>query len=99
MDTQHSQPPNLATRLRLARVDERIAALLDTAVREELEVDRLRDRDTAAADRLTELVGAAARRAGPCAVNKFAVELLELLADAPDLRDHVARPQPELAPS
>lgn len=97
-DTQHSQPPNLATRLRWAKVDERVAALLTAAVEEELGVDLLIGRDAAAAQRLTELVGVAARRTGPCAVNKFALELLELLAEEPDARDLLARPPSELAP-
>lgn len=97
MDTQHSQPPNLATRLRLAKVDERVTALLTAAVLEELAVDGLREHDAGAAQRLTELVEAAARRTGPCAVNKFALELMELLADAPDMRNQVARSRPELA--
>ena len=98
MDIQYSQPPNLATRLRWAKVDERVAALLIAAVGEALGVDLLRGRDAAAAQRLTEFVEVAARRAGPCAVNKFALELLELIAESPDVRDLLARPQPALAP-
>ena len=98
MDTLNAQPPNLATRLRRARVDERVAELLATVVGEELGVNLLRDQDADAARRLTELVEIAARRTGPCAVNKFAVELLELLLDeAPQVRQQVARPRPELA--
>ncbi len=99
MDTQHSQPPNLASRLRSAKVDERVAALLAAAVEEEFGIDLLRGRDPAAAERLTEFFAGAARRTGPCAVNKFALELQELLADAPDVRDLLARPRPELAPA
>jgi hypothetical protein len=99
MDTQHSQPPNLATRLRLAGVDERVAALLAAATEEAFGVEQLRHDDLAAAERLIAIVETAARRAGPCAVNKFALELMELLAGAPDLRDRLSRPQPELAPA
>jgi hypothetical protein len=99
MDTQHSQPPNLATRLRSAKLDERVAALLAAAVGEEFGVDLLWVRDPAGAQRLTAFFDGAARRAGPCAVNKFALELQELLADAPDVRDLLARPHPELAPA
>ncbi len=98
MDTPHPQPPNLATRLRWAKVDERVAALLIAAVGEALGVELLRGRDAAAAQRLTEFIEVAARRTGPYAVNKFALELLELIAEAPDVRDLLARPQPELAP-
>jgi hypothetical protein len=99
MDAQHSQSPNLATRLRLAKVDERVATLLAAAVEEELGVHLLRDHDAATAQRLAELVEIAARRTGPYAVNKFALELMELLAGAPDVRDQLTRPQPELAPT
>jgi hypothetical protein len=99
VDTQHSQPPNLATRLRSAKVDERVAALLTATVGEALGVDLLGGGDAAAAQRLFELVEVAARRTGPCAVNKFALELLELLAGEPAARDLLARPQPELAPA
>jgi hypothetical protein len=96
MDIQHSQPPNLATRLRLARVDERVASLLAAAVEEELGVAQVSDRDAAAGRRLSDLIETAARRSGPCAVNKFALELMELLADAPDVRETVNRLQPAL---
>ncbi len=99
MDIQHSQPPNLATRLRLAKIDDRVATLLATAVREELGLDLLDGRDAEAAARLGELIEIAARRSGPCAVNKFSLELMELLADAPDARDLLSRPRPELAPA
>jgi hypothetical protein len=94
MDTQHSQPPNLATRLRLARVDERVASLLVAAVEEELGVAQVYDRDAAAGRRLSDLIETAARRTGPSAVNKFALEMMELMADAPDVRETVNRPQP-----
>ncbi len=96
MDIQHSQPPNLATRLRLASIDERVASLLAAAVEEELGVAQVRDRDAVAGQRLADLIEAAARRTGPCAVNKFALELMELLADAPDVRETVNRLQPVL---
>ena len=96
MDIQHSQPPNLATRLRLARVDERVASLLAAAVDEELGVAQVSDHDAAAGRRLSDLIETAARRTGPCAVNKFALELMELLADAPDVRETVNRLQPAL---
>ena len=99
MDIQHSQPPNLATRLRLAKLDDRVAALLATAAREELGLDLLGGHDTVAAARLGELIEMAARHSGPCAVNKFALELMELLADAPDARDLLSRPRPEMAPA
>ena len=99
MDNQHSQPPNVATRLRLAKVDDRVAALLAAAAREELGADLLTDQDAPAAARLGELIEVAARRSGPGAVNKFALELMELLADAPDARDLLSRPQPEIAPA
>ena len=52
MDIQHSQPPNLATRLRLAKLDDRVAILLATAAREELGLDLLDGRDADAAARL-----------------------------------------------
>ncbi len=94
MDIQHSQPPNLATRLRLARVDERVASLLAAAVEEELGIAQVGDRDAAAARRLSDVIETAARRSGPCAVNKFALELMELLADAPDVRETMNRLQP-----
>lgn len=94
MDTQHSQPPNLATRLRRAGVDERVASLLAAAVEEELGIAQVRGRDAAAGRRLSDLIETAARRTGPCAVNKFALELMELLADAPDVRETVNRLQP-----
>jgi ketopantoate reductase len=94
MDIQHSQPPNLATRLRLAKLDDRVATLLATAVREELGLDLLDGRDAEAAARLGELIEMAARHSGPCAVNKFA-----LLADAPAARDLLSRPRPEMAPA
>ena len=99
METQPAQPTNLATRLRSAKLDERVAALLASAAGEEYGVDLLRDRDPAAAQRLTEFFYGAARRAGPGAVNKFALELQELLAEAPDVRALLARPRPELAPA
>ena len=54
------------------------------------------DRDAAAGRRLSDLIETAARRTGPCAVNKFALELMELLADAPDVRETVNRLQPAL---
>jgi hypothetical protein len=94
MDTQHSQSPNLATRLRRAGVDERVASLLAAAVEEELGIAQVRGRDAAAGRRLSDLIETAARRTGPCAVNKFALELMELLADAPDVRETVNRLQP-----
>jgi hypothetical protein len=99
MDIQHSQTPNLATRLRLAKVDDRVAKLLATAACEELGLDLLDGRDAGAAARLGELIETAARHSGPCAVNKFALELMELLADAPDARDLLSRPRPEMAPA
>jgi hypothetical protein len=99
MDIQHSQPPNLATRLRLAKLDDRVAILLATAAREELGLDLLDGRDADAAARLGELIERAACHSGPCAVNKFALELMELLADAPDARDLLSRPRPEMAPA
>ena len=99
MDIQHSQPPNLATRLRLAKLDDRVAILLATAAREELGLDLLCGHDAEASTRLGELIETAARHSGPCAVNKFALELMELLADAPDARDLLSRPRPEMAPA
>ena len=99
MEIQHSQPPNLATRLRLAKLDDRVAILLATAAREELGLDLLDGRDADAAARLGELIERAARPSGPCAVNKFALELMELLADAPDARDLLSRPRREMAPA
>ncbi len=99
MDIQHSQPPNVATRLRLANVDDRVAALLAAAAREELGAALLTDRDAPAAARLGALIEMAARRSGPVAVNRFALELMELLADDPDARDLLSRRQPEVAPA
>lgn len=89
MDTRF---PNLATRLRQANVDERVAALLAAALNVELGVDGLRDRDLAAAQRLAELIEAAARQAGSSAVSKAVFEMLELLDEAPDLRAKLTRP-------
>ena len=43
MDTARPEPPNLAARLRRTKVDERVAALLATAVAEELGAGLLRD--------------------------------------------------------
>ena len=94
MDIQHSQRPNLATRLRLARVDERVASLLAAAVEEELGVELVRDRDAVAGRRLSDLIETAARRTGPSAVTKFALEMMELIADAPDVRETLNRLQP-----
>ena len=99
MDIQHSQPPNLATRLRLAKLDDRVATLLARATCEEFGLDLLGGPEAGAAARLGELIEKAARHSGPCAVNKFALELMELLADAPDARDLLSRPRPEMAPA
>ncbi|MDA8357041.1 MAG: hypothetical protein M0Z95_12315 [Actinomycetota bacterium] len=96
MDTVRPEPPNLAARLRRAKVDERVAALLAAAVAEELGAGLLRDQDAAAARRLGELVEAAARQTGTSAVNKLVLEVLALLDEAPDLRDQLARLHPEL---
>ena len=96
MDTAHADPPNLAARLRRAKVDERVAALLAAAVAEELGAGLLHDQDAAAARRLTELVEAAARQTGASAVNKLVLEVLALLDEAPDLRNQLARLHPEL---
>ena len=89
MDTQF---PNLATRLRQANVDERVAALLAAALEAELGVDWLRDHDLAAAQRLADLIEAAAHQAGSSAVSKVVFEVLGLLGDAPDLRAKLIRP-------
>jgi hypothetical protein len=86
------QTPNLATRLRRAGVDERIAALLVAELDVELGVDRLRDADPAAARQVTDCVEAAARSAGCAAVSRVVFEVLELLGERPDLRARLARP-------
>lgn len=95
MDTQESRPPNLAARLRRAKVDEHVAALLAAALADELGAGILRDQDEAAARRLAEIIQTAARQAGIGAVNKLALEVLTLLDEAPDLRDQLARLHPE----
>jgi hypothetical protein len=95
MDTARSAPPNLAARLRLAKVDERVAALLAAAIIEELGPDILGDSDEAAMRRLTNLVQVAARQAGTSAVNRFVFELLALLDEQPDLRAKLAQRHPE----
>ena len=96
MDSQHAEPPNLAGRLRRAKVDERVAALLAAAIAEELGAGALRDRDAGAARQLTELVEAAARRTGTSAVNRLVLEVLALLDEAPRLRDQLALLHPDL---
>ncbi len=96
MDALHVAPPNLAARLRSARVCERVASLLAAAAAEELGVDRLDHLDAAAGRRLTEIVEAAAGVTGTSAVNKLVLEVLARLDEAPDLRDELARLQPEL---
>ena len=96
MDAAHPEPSNLAGRLRRAKVDERVAALLAAALADELGAEALRDQDAAAARRLAELVQTAARQAGTTAVNKLVLEVLALFDEAPDLRDQLARLHPEL---
>ena len=96
MDSQHAEPPNLAGRLRHAKVDEPVAALLAAAIAEELGAGALRDQDAAAARQLTELVEAAARRTGTSAVNRLVLEVLALLDEAPGLRDQLALLHPDL---
>ena len=96
MDTEHTEPPNLAARLHQARVDDRVAALLAAAIAEELGAGLLRDQDAAAARQLTELVQAAARRTGTSAVNRLVLEVLALLDEAPDLRNQLALLHPDL---
>jgi hypothetical protein len=96
MDGVHVAPPNLAARLRTARVCERVALLLAAAAAEELGVDRLHAIDATAGRRLTEIVEAAAGATGTSAVNKLVLEVLARLDEAPDLRDELARLQPEL---
>jgi len=86
------QSPNLATRLRGAGVDQRIAALLAAALDAELGVERLRDDDVAAARQVTDCIEAAARSAGCAAVSRVVFEVLELLGERPDLRARLARP-------
>ncbi len=98
MDAAHPRLPNLAARLRRTKVDERVAALLATAVADELGADILRDRDAVAGQRLAELVHVAARRAGTGAVNTLVLEVLAFLDEAPDLRDELARLHPEAGP-
>jgi hypothetical protein len=89
MDTQS---PNLATRLRHANVDKRVAVLVAAALEAELGVEGLRDHDLAGAQRLTALIEAAARRAGSSAVCKAVFEVLELLGEDPELRAKLTRP-------
>jgi hypothetical protein len=96
MDAVHVAPPNLAARLRGAKVCERVASLLAAATAEELGVDRLQDLDATAGRRLMEIVEAAAAATGTSAVNKLVLEVLARLDEAPDLRDELARLQPEL---
>jgi hypothetical protein len=91
VDIQHPQPPNLAARLRGAKVDERVAALLTAAIADDLGVGLLRDQDAAAAQRLTALLAVAARQTAISAVNRFALEVLALLDEAPDLREQLAQ--------
>ncbi len=91
MDSAHSQPPNLSARLHGAKLNERVAALLAAAVAEEFGLALLREQDADAAQRLTALIERAAHQTGTSAVNKFVLEVLALLDEAPDLREEVAR--------
>jgi len=76
-------------------LDERVAALLAAALADELGAGPLGDQDAVAARQLAEIVQTAAHKAGTTAVNRLALEVLELLDEAPDLRDHLARLHPE----
>jgi len=96
MHATHPELPNLAARMRRAKVDERVAAVLAAALADELGAGVLRDQDAAAARRLAEIVQTVARRAGTSAVNKLVLEVLEALDEAPDLRDELARLHPEV---
>ncbi|MGC8635352.1 MAG: hypothetical protein ACP5VP_11995 [Candidatus Limnocylindrales bacterium] len=96
METARPVPPNLATRLHLAGVDARVAAVLAAAVAEDLGVDALRLQDPDAADRLTQILEAPARQAATGAVNKLAFETLALLDEVPDLRDRLGPVRPVL---
>jgi hypothetical protein len=89
METARPVPLNLATRLHLAGVDARVAAVLAAAVAEDLGVDALRRQDPDAADRLTAILEAPARQAATGAVNRLAFETLALLDEVPDLRDRL----------
>jgi hypothetical protein len=54
-------------------MDERVAALLVAAGGDELGVELLRDHNAAAARRLTQLLGVAARQTATSTVNRFVV--------------------------
>jgi hypothetical protein len=95
MHATHPELPNLAARMRRAKVHERVAAVLAVALADQLGAGVLRDQDAAAARRLAEIVQTVARRAGTSAVNKLVLEVLEALDEAPDLRDELARLHPE----
>ena len=85
MDSVHSAPLNLAARLHRAKIDEQVTALLTTAVRAELGLNSWRDDDPAVRE-LADIIRLAALRSGPCAINKFALELMELLSESPEAR-------------
>lgn len=91
MDAAHPIRPNLAARLRGAKLDERVAALLAATLADELGAGVLGDQDAVAARQLAEIVQTAAYKAGTSAVNRLALEVLELLDEAPELRDQLAR--------
>jgi hypothetical protein len=97
MDAAHPVRPNLVARLRGAKLDERVAALLAATLADELGAGQLGDQDAVAARQLAEIVQTAARKAGTSAVNRLALEVLGLLDEAPDLRDQLGRLHPELA--
>ncbi len=96
MDTAHPAPLNLAARLRRAQLDERVAALLASAVAQELGSGFLRDQDPATARHLDQVLEAPARRAATSAVNTLVFEVLAVLDEEPVLRATLARVHPEM---
>jgi hypothetical protein len=96
MDTAHPAPLNLAARLRRAQLDERVAALLASAVAQELGSGFLRDQDPDTARHLDLALEAPARRAAASAVNTLVFEVLAVLDEEPVLRATLARVHPEM---
>lgn len=96
MDREPRRLTTLAVRLRQAKVDENVTALLAAALADELGAGILREHDAAAGRHLTDLIQTAADRAGTTAVNRLVLEVLELLDQEPDLRDRLNQLHPEL---